>query len=134
MLKTPKILVIRSDKSELKNVENFLAEVFKEFNLSLDNFNKTLLCISEAVINSIEHGNQFDRRKSVTIQMDYVRNELHIEINDEGEGFDLNRIKDPTKEENIKDESGRGIHIIKSLSQSLRYNKKGNKLQLKIDC
>lgn len=134
MLQTPKILVIKSDKSELKNVEEFLSDVFREYNLSLDNFNKILLCVSEAVVNSIEHGNQFDRKKYVTIQMDYIRNELHIEINDEGEGFDLNRIKDPTQMENIKMESGRGIHIIKSLSDSLQYNKKGNRLQLKIEC
>ena len=134
MLDTPKILVIKSDKSELTNVEKFLSGVFKEYNLSLNNFNKTLLCVSEAVVNSIEHGNQFDRRKSVTIQLDCKRNELHIEIKDEGEGFDVNTIKNPTMKENIRNESGRGIHIIKSLSDSLRYNKKGNRLQLKIEC
>lgn len=134
MLKAPKILVIKSDKSELIKVELFLSDVFNEFHLSRHNFNKTLLCVSEAVINSIEHGNQYDRNKFVTIQIECKRKELHAEINDEGEGFDLKMVEDPTKMDNIKRESGRGIHIIRSLSDSIRYNKKGNQIQLKIEC
>jgi serine/threonine-protein kinase RsbW len=134
VLNATKILVIKSDKSELKKVEKFVTDVFREFNLTRNNFNKTLLCISEAVINSIEHGNQFDRKKSVTIQMECNKDELHVEIYDEGEGFDLSNVENPTKRENIKRESGRGIYIIKSLSDSLQYNKKGNSVQLKIEC
>lgn len=134
MLSSPKILVIKSDKAELKKLEIFLSEIFRECNLTWKNFNKTLLCISEAVINSIEHGNQFDRKKTVTVQIKCKKGELHVEINDEGDGFDLDGIFDPTKQENIKKESGRGIHIIKSLSDSLKYNKKGNSVRLKIEC
>jgi len=134
MLRAPKILVIKSDKSELKKVEIFLSDVFSEFHLTRNYFNKTLLCVSEAVINSIEHGNRFDRKKLVTIKIECSKNELHVEINDEGEGFDLKVVDDPTKKENIIKESGRGIHIIKSLSDSLKYNKKGNSIQLKIEC
>jgi len=134
MLRAPKILVIKSDKTELKKVDLFLSEVFKEFHLTRNNFNKTLLCISEAVINSIEHGNHYDRKKLVTIQLECSKNELHVEINDEGEGFDFKMIEDPTKEVNITKESGRGIHIIRSLSDSIKYNKKGNRVQLKIEC
>lgn len=133
MLNRPKILVIKSDKSELKKVERFLYDVFKEFNLTRINFNKTLLCVSEAVINSIEHGNQFDRKKLVTIQLECNSNELNIKINDEGDGFDCQKVKDPTNKENLKCECGRGIHIIKSLSDSFQYNEKGNSVLLKLN-
>jgi len=135
VLSGPKnILVIKSDKSELRKVESFLSGVFKEYNLTRNNFNKTLLCISEAVINSIEHGNKFDERKAVTIKLHCSDDELHVEIYDEGEGFNLSEIEDPTRQTNIKKESGRGIHIIKSLSDYIQYNHKGNSVQLKIEC
>ena len=134
MFTSPKILTIKSDKSELKKVEAFLSDIFKEYNLSRKNFNNIFLCISEAVVNSIEHGNNSDCRKMVTIKISCKGNQLHIEIFDEGEGFDFRNIDDPTKGDNIKKESGRGIHIIRSLSDSLEYNKKGNSVQLKIDC
>lgn len=135
MLRGPNnILVIKSDKSELRKVESFLSDIFKEYNLTWNNFNKTLLCISEAVINSIEHGNKFDKKKAVTIKLNCSDDEIHVEIYDEGDGFNLNDIEDPTQNTNIKKESGRGIHIIKSLSDYIQYNNKGNSVLLKIEC
>jgi serine/threonine-protein kinase RsbW len=131
---SPKILIINSDKAELIRVSAFLSEVFEEYNLSPKYFNKVLLCISEAIINSIEHGNQNDKRKYVTIEISYHNSKIHVEIHDEGEGFNYCKLADPTTIENIKKESGRGIHIIKSLSDSLSYNEKGNKVKLKIEC
>jgi serine/threonine-protein kinase RsbW len=131
---SPKILIIKSDKSELHKVEKFLFECFSEFNLPDNNFNKTVLCVSEAVMNSIEHGNQFDSNKTVTIEFKYNTGEIDILINDEGEGFEFKKVTNPTTKENIKKESGRGIHIIKSLSKSLIFNEKGNSVQLKIKC
>jgi len=43
-------------------------------------------------------------------------------------------IKDPTSEENIKNESGRGIFIIRKLSNKMEFNETGNRIQLKIEC
>ncbi len=131
---SPKILIINSDKSELARVEKFLFECFTDFQLSVKNLNKTVLCVSEAVINSIEHGNQYDSNKKVTIEVVCNSGEIDIIIKDEGDGFNYADITDPTKSENIKKESGRGIHIIKSLSNSLNYNEKGNTVRLKIEC
>lgn len=129
-----KILQINSDKSELVKVEVFLKAIFREYDLNWRIFNKTLLCISEAVINSIEHGNKFDKRKIVTIQLICEKNEIYVEIYDEGDGFNLNDVEDPTLQTNIKKESGRGIHVIRSLSDSIQYNHKGNSVQLKFEC
>jgi serine/threonine-protein kinase RsbW len=59
---------------------------------------------------------------------------MNIMIEDEGNGFDFNKITDPTSDENIKNESGRGIFIIKKLSNKIEYNEKGNRIQFKIEC
>jgi serine/threonine-protein kinase RsbW len=134
LINSNKILTIKSDKSELKKVEQFLSALFDEYNLPKDNYNRTLLCVSEAVINSIEHGNRNDRGKKVIIEVECRLNQINVRINDEGEGFDFSEIEDPTIKANIRKESGRGIFIIKSLSDSLKFNKKGNSIQLKIDC
>ncbi len=131
---SPKILVIKSDKIELLKVEKFLSDIFKEFNLTSEYFNKTVLCVSEAVINSIEHGNQFDNKKNITLEVKCFGGEIDILIKDEGDGFDFNTIEDPTTSDNIMKESGRGLHIIRSLSTSISYNEKGNCVQLKIEC
>ncbi len=130
----PKILVIKSDISELKNVEVFVNEIFTECNIESKYFNKVYLCISEAVINSIEHGNKYDKNKKVSIIAGYEKSRLNIEVKDEGKGFNLKLVEDPTTSENRKKESGRGIFIIKSLSKQIEYNKKGNSIHFKIEC
>ena len=131
---TNKILVINSDRSELEKVEKFINDVFEENKINVKHFNRVMLCVSEAVVNAIEHGNKNDTGKPVTIKVNCDFDHIHIKIEDEGQGFDPEKIEDPTLNENIKKESGRGIHIIRKLSNSLKYNQSGNSVQLKIDC
>ena len=134
MNKSPEILVINSDRNELKRTEKFLLNFFKKNNLSEDNFNRVFLCLSEAVMNSIQHGNQNDTRKQVSIIADCTKEVINIEITDEGDGFDYYNIENPTEKRNLKKESGRGIHIIKSLSKELEFKERGNCIQFKIEC
>ena len=130
----PKILVIKSDVAELKKVEDFIINIFNENNLELKYFNKIYLCVSEAVLNSIKHGNKNDLKKNVSIKIGFDTEQFKIQVEDEGDGFDLKTIKDPTKKGNLKNEEGRGIFIITKLSEQIEYNKKGNLVQFNIDC
>ncbi len=132
--KPPKILVIKSDVAELKKVEDFIINIFNDNNLELKYFNKIYLCVSEAVLNSIKHGNKNDLQKNVSIKIDFDTEQFKIQVEDEGDGFDINMIEDPTKRKNLKNEEGRGIFIIKKLSEQIEYNKKGNLVQFNIDC
>jgi len=129
-----KIIVIKSELSELQKVENFINECFSYFGLSLKLFNKVYLCISEAVINAIKHGNLEDSEKKVSIQFMYDEPEIEVRIEDEGEGFCLEKVENPTLQENIFKESGRGIYIIKALTNNIEYNETGNCIQFKIIC
>ena len=130
----PKILVIKSEISELKKVEDFLMEVFKEYDVSQQYFNKIYLCLSEAVLNSIKHGNKSNKSKNVEIEVECIDKEVKVKVEDEGEGFDVNKVGDPTCKENLRNESGRGIFIIRKMSNKLEYNEKGNRIQFKIEC
>lgn len=129
----PRILVIQSDKAELKRVEAFLRLLFKEENLPEESFFKVLLCVSEAVMNSIEHGNKNEFMKKVTVEVSCYNKDLHITVSDEGDGFDYSEIADPTLEENIKNETGRGIFIMKSISQKIDFREKGKGVAFKIE-
>jgi len=129
-----KILVIKSDISELKKVELFVNEFFREYNIPSKHFNNMYLCVSEAVVNSIVHGNKNDVDKQVYITANFNGKILNVNIKDEGEGFRLKDVKNPLECCNIKNEAGRGIHIIKTLSYKIKYNKKGNSIHFKIDC
>lgn len=130
----PQILVINSDLKELVIVESFIRNIFDTYKLSEKHFKRTYLCVSEAVINSIKHGNKSDRNKQVSVTIGCTKNEITVLIEDQGNGFDYSIVCDPTIEENIRNESGRGIHIIKALTDKVEYNRKGNIVQFKINC
>lgn len=129
----PEILAIQSDKKELIKVENFLRTLFNKENLPGNSFNKVLLVVSEAVLNSIEHGNKNDSKKMVTIEASCQNNGLMIEISDEGDGFDYNRLSDPTELENIKKEAGRGIFIMRTICSKLDFHDRGKCVEIKIE-
>jgi len=134
IIKTPKILTIKSDISELKNVESFVNKLFMSNNIPPKHFNNVLLCVSEAVVNSIQHGNKNDANKKVSIFADCESESIIVKVKDEGEGFNFEDIPDPSLKENLKNESGRGIHIIKALSEQIEYCNKSNSIQFKIKC
>ena len=102
-------LVISSHLTNINEVRIFLEEVYKEFSLSKYSFNHIFLGISEAVANAILHGNQLNTEKSVFIKLNLYGNQLHVEVEDEGDGFCEALLFDPTLPESIKCESGRGI-------------------------
>jgi len=127
-------LIISSKESELQRVEDFINEVFDFYKFPKTCFNKVLLCISEATINAIAHGNKGDKRKKVELSVDCKTHLISIKITDEGDGFDFSSLPDPTQKENLQKESGRGIHIIKSMAKTFSFNEKGNSLQFQIEC
>lgn len=130
----PKLIVIKSEISELEKVEKFINEILKEYDLDEKYFNRIYVCVSEAVLNSIKHGNKNDKNKTVSIGINCNMNEINVLVEDEGKGFNIKKLKDPTLRKNLKKESGRGIFIIKNLSDKLEYNEKGNRIQFKIKC
>lgn len=80
----------------------------------------------EMIANAIEHGNQFDKRKSVRIQL----SPKSIVIEDEGEGFEW---QSKVKEElSLSSNSlrGRGIAMAQMLMGNVIYNQKGNRVSL----
>lgn len=134
MSKISDILVIYSKKSELVRAEFFLRNFFRKCGISEKYFDKVYLCTSEAVMNAIHHGNKRDEEKKITITAWHQDGVVSLEIRDEGDGFDVSNVKNPTCDENIKRESGRGIFIIENLSEGIKFKDKGNCICFKVDC
>ncbi len=79
------------------------------------------LATQEALNNAIKHGNKMDERKMVEFAISVKSGEFHIAIKDEGEGFDPSLVPDPTKPENLKKSSGRGIFFMRSFMDHVEY-------------
>ena len=91
--------------------------------------------LNELVSNAIKHGNKGDSSKFVKIIVGLTeKGNAVVLIEDSGKGFDYryfmeedNSTCDMTDMCCIK-ETGRGILIVKSLSDKMKFNRKGNKV------
>lgn len=122
-----------SFKSDINNVtlaENFIDSLSSQNNISEELYGNILIATVEAVANAIQHGNRLDPSKFVFLDADIVDNKLYIYVKDEGLGFDPSVLPDPTKPENIMKFSGRGIYLIRSLSDELEFQEGGTQLKI----
>ena len=124
-------LVISSQLININKVRFFLDEFFTESCLKRSYFNRVLLGISEAVNNSIVHGNRQDVTKYVFLCIKYFDNKLFIEVKDEGKGFNIECINDPTCWDNLKKENGRGIFLLRGTADEVRYYDGGRTVLIK---
>lgn len=113
---------IESNPSLLPELEEYVVNVAVANNINEDKINNLALAFSEAASNAVLHGNKNDHSKKVTIVITIDDDFFKVSIKDEGLGFNLEKVPDPTKPENILKESGRGIHIMRSFLDDLQYS------------
>jgi serine/threonine-protein kinase RsbW len=113
---------ISSDPDLLPELEEFIVELAKKSKLRDDKLNSLALSFSEAASNCVVHGNKLDKNKKIKITVIVTDSKMTVIIKDEGKGFNLKTVPDPTKPENILKDSGRGIHIMRSFLDDLRYH------------
>ena len=95
-------------------VHALVDEALKAYQLSEDLAHWIELTISESMINAIQHGNKCDPAKQATLRISSDGEAIEVIVEDQGKGFELNEVADPTNVENLLKPSGRGILIIRS--------------------
>jgi len=83
------------------------------------------IALREALANAIIHGNHENPGKQVYVRCRCKADEVSIAVKDEGRGFDVNRIEDPTAPENAGSVHGRGIYLMKALMDEVRFEEGG---------
>lgn len=114
----------------IKIVESFIDNSRDEYQISDDLYGNILIAITEAVNNAIQHGNQYDKEKFVKLTCSTSPSEISFVVEDEGIGFDFHTLPDPTSTENLLKPDGRGIFLMKHLSDVLKFENQGKKVEL----
>jgi serine/threonine-protein kinase RsbW len=88
------------------------------------------LVLTEAMANAIRHANEDNPDKELQITIQIEKQQLHIRVYDQGEGFDFDSL--PSPDFKYLDEHGRGVYIIRSLMDSVTYrrDKQGHVLEM----
>ena len=117
------VLAITSNPKNVLKVESFLEHVNEHLQLDEVKFNKLLVATTEAVNNSIIHGNKRDPRKKVILTCEVNHAVLIIRVHDEGPGVDTKNLPNPLAEENLLRENGRGVFLMRSMMDSVEFDK-----------
>ena len=127
-----KELFIPSTIEGLNECLDTVVEIRELFNLDFDASFGLHTIIVESVENAFIHGNRGVRELKVRVFISICASEILVEVEDSGEGFNLNSIVSLTSKSNIKNEGGRGIFFIKMLSSSCYAIGKGNIIRIKL--
>jgi len=113
------------------------------------------VALEEALLNAVIHGNlevssklrdaddgSFERLiamrvaqapyrdRRVRVLARFSQNEARFIIRDQGRGFDVSKLPDPTDPENIARAHGRGVLLIRTFMDDVFYNAKGNQVTM----
>jgi serine/threonine-protein kinase RsbW len=86
--------------------------------------------LTEALANAMLYGNCRDPRKRVRVEASVSREQLVVQVTDEGRGFNPNSILDPTLPANRLRPGGRGLFLIRNLMDRVEFNERGNSIRM----
>jgi serine/threonine-protein kinase RsbW len=88
------------------------------------------LALVEVTTNAVRHGNRGDARKQVRITYLMKPDEVLMEVEDEGEGFDPAYVANPLEGGNVGRPFGRGLFLTRAYTSWMTFNSRGNRVTL----
>jgi CheY-like chemotaxis protein len=145
-----------SDRGAVPGVVAWVQDLAVEHGIAEDSDAVRLgVALEEALLNAIIHGNlevgsqhregdgllyeefielhmtqEPFRSRCVTLAVEIDEKGVSLQVTDEGPGFDIREIPDPTDPENLLRPSGRGLLLIHAFMDEVKFNDKGNSITL----
>jgi serine/threonine-protein kinase RsbW len=88
------------------------------------------LALEEALVNAIRHGHACDPTRQARVRLQVNGEQVQVEVEDEGPGFDPAAVPDPLTLDGLQRPSGRGLLLMRAYLSWLCYNEKGNGVTL----
>ncbi len=121
-LKTPSTI------NEIRAVNTAVTDFLQCYNAENHAVSQITILTRELLINAMKHGNGFHEMTPVIICIAQVNErQFKIVVQDSGKGFDYNSL-DTILPEDPKNLRTRGYRLIKAYSDSLEFNRRGNKV------
>lgn len=123
--KQTKAFKIPSDTRYLIEVRNFVRAVIDESSFPLDDANRIVLAVDEAVANVMEHA--YEQQSNTNLEVDIIisasANEFNITIKDIGKDFSPDSVMDIDIQEHVKagKRNGLGLFLIRKIMDEVSY-------------
>jgi serine/threonine-protein kinase RsbW len=114
---------LNSTMESVGEVEAAADQLAAEAGLDEDQRFHVTMAVHEAAINAVLHGNDYNPKLHIDVSMENTGTQLIFVIADQGHGFDPDHLPDPLAPENVLRGTGRGIFLIRSLMDEVRFRK-----------
>src|SRR5271165_6098603 len=113
---------LESTLESVNKAEEMADQIASQAGFDEDSRGGIAMAVREGMINAVLHGNAYDPAKRVNLTFETGK-ELIITIADEGKGFIPEEVPDPLAPENLLKESGRGIFLMRTFMDEVRFRK-----------
>jgi serine/threonine-protein kinase RsbW len=114
----------------IRMIESFIDNAKEVFHLDDDIYGNIMIAVTEAVNNAIKHGSHNNSSKNVVLSLTIDQSTIKFRVEDQGPGFNFENLPDPTSPENIEKPGGRGIFLMKHLSDEVDFKEGGRVVEL----
>jgi serine/threonine-protein kinase RsbW len=111
---TKVVSVLDSTLESVDTAERLVLKAAEEHGFDEDTRYQMGMATREAVVNAVVHGNCYSDHKKVRLAIAKESDRLTITVTDEGKGIIFDSIPDPLAQENLLNQSGRGIFLMKA--------------------
>jgi serine/threonine-protein kinase RsbW len=123
-------ITVESETSAVVGVCEEVLLKLKENGFGKDDIFAVHLTLEEAFLNAVKHGNKMDSSKIVKVDYSIDQEKVEITITDQGSGFKPEQVDDPRFGENLFRPGGRGLLLMNSYMDMVKYNKQGNSVYM----
>lgn len=121
---------IPSDTAEGLAVQEEVVALMEKYEYSMRDIFAVRLSFEEAITNAIRHGNGNDPAKKVTVHATVSEERLWVQITDQGDGFVPEDVPDPTEDNFIDRDCGRGLMLMRAYLNFFEYSNEGRTITM----
>ncbi|HET7746785.1 MAG TPA: ATP-binding protein [Vicinamibacteria bacterium] len=123
-----------SERSAVAPAVDRILRAARPAGLSDEQRDNLAVAAAEALSNAAVHGHRLDRRRKVQVAVEVIAGRrATIEVTDDGSGFDVTALADPTEPSRRLIPGGRGVFLMKRLVDHVEFNEKGNMVRLVVE-
>ena len=123
--------VVRHERSQVEAIQNAIDAAMASAGYSKASLFAVRLAFQEAIANAFNHGHRnLPTDTPARVEYRVSPAEVVIVIEDQGPGFQTDAVADCTLDENLEVPRGRGVMLIRNYMTEVRYNEKGNRIEM----
>jgi serine/threonine-protein kinase RsbW len=125
-------VMLAADVSTISPVVAWVMRLVGEMEYAVGKEFEIEMALREALANAVLHGCKADPRKKIECTVECAEDRgIVIVVRDPGEGFDVAKLPCPTDEQNVFSDHGRGIYLISTLMDEVRYERNGSEIHMR---